>query len=82
MAITPINFFMLGQLESKGYSVAPRPLQAESDGFKNFLLAEKCWERKRADLIFAKAREALTVCQPSGRCFILVGDNAPFDLME
>jgi hypothetical protein len=41
---------MLGQLESKGYSVDPRPLQAGSDGFKNFLLAEKCWERKRAAL--------------------------------
>jgi hypothetical protein len=38
---------MLGQLESKGYNVHPWPLQAERR-VKNFLLAEKCWERKRA----------------------------------
>jgi hypothetical protein len=39
---------MLGQLESKGYNVDLWPfLQAEGQ-VKKFLLAEKCWERKRA----------------------------------
>ena len=48
IAITPINFFMSGQLESKGYSVDLRPFLEAEGRVKNFLLAEKCWERKRA----------------------------------
>jgi hypothetical protein len=62
---------MLGQLESKGYNVHPWPLQAERR-VKNF-----CWLRN-----VGKEKGLLQTCQPSGRCFIVVGDKAPFDLME
>jgi hypothetical protein len=63
---------MLGQLESKGYNVHPWPLQAEGR-VKKF-----CWLRdvgKEKGLLLQRR-------QPSGRCFIVVGDKAPFDLME
>jgi len=64
---------MLGQLESKGYSVDPWPFLQAEGRFKNF-----CWLRNvgKEKGLLPKSR------QPSGRCFIVVGGNAPFDLME
>jgi len=63
---------MLGQLESKGYNVDPWPLQAERR-VKNF-----CWLKNvgREKGLLLQRR------QPCRRCFIVVGDKAPFDLME